>query len=65
MTEFLGGGEVKATLAKVLHQHFLELPEISTLKGCSVERFQQSGFGLTAEITIILTGKENRMLMCK
>ena len=29
---------------------------------CSVEQSLQSGFGLTAEIAIILKGKEGRML---
>ena len=56
-TELLGDGEVTAVLTKVLHQHFLELPKISTQTVRSVQHSQRRGFELAAEIVVIQKGQ--------
>lgn len=62
MVEFLGDGEIKATLVRVLHPRFPELLEISTPTPCSVGHSRRGGSGLSFEIIIRLKGKDKRML---
>lgn len=58
----LGGWWGKGGHCQGIESAFPRASKISILTVCSVDLSRQSGFGLTAEIAIILKGKEDRML---